>query len=353
MQPSSTHRIRRVLLVMRDLTRYSGSGRTIVSELRRDPILRRWVIMAPERAGELIARRADPVLDDAACPFCPGNEHLNPREIAAVRDGAGWRVRVAPDQQPLLRIEGALERRGSGMFDVMNAVGAHELVTDTPSHTLAWADFSTEQMAWLLETYRARSLDLRRDARFRYVFVLKNHGAEWGRYRHAHSHVVATPFTPRRLEEELGGAREYHRMRERCVFCDQLAEELRAGTRVVERNEHFATFTPFASEHPYEMWITPLEHAADFGTLDDRRLAPLAELLVRALARLSLTLDDPPYSVALHPGPVSGGDQSEFHWHWEIVPHLGRPQGMEWATGIFSNPVLPELAAERLRGAAL
>ena len=101
-------------------------------------------------------------------------------------------------------------------------------------------------MARLLAVYRARSEDLHRDRRFRHVFVLKNHGAVWSRYRHAHSHVIAMPFTPKRLEEELAGAREYHRMRERCVFCDQVTEELRAGTRVVARNRDFVTFTPFA-----------------------------------------------------------------------------------------------------------
>ncbi|HYR96984.1 MAG TPA: hypothetical protein VEM57_09615, partial [Candidatus Binatus sp.] len=102
-----------------------------VSELRRDPILRRWVIMAPERAPDLPPRRVDPPPADASgpCPFCPGNEQMNPEEIAAVRDGGGWQVRITPDKRPLLHIEGDPERRGSGMFDLMNAIGAHELVT--------------------------------------------------------------------------------------------------------------------------------------------------------------------------------------------------------------------------------
>ena len=324
-----------------------------MSELRRDPILRRWVIMAPERGADTLARRGEPPADAGEargpCPFCPGSESLNPDEIAVVRDGTGWAVRVTPDKKPLLHIEGDLGRRAAGMFDLMNAIGAHELVTDVPAHTLTWADFPLPQMTRLLELYRARTRDLRRDTRFRFVVVLKNHGATWSRYGHSHSHVVATPFPPKRLEEEVAGAREYYRMRERCVFCDQISEELRAGERVVARNADFLTFAPFASEHPYEMWIAPLEHAADFGTLADGAAASLAELLVDALARLRTALADPPYSVALHAGAVDGGAQAEFHWHWEIVPHLGHELGMEWATGIFSNPVPPEEAARRLR----
>ena len=308
--------------------------------------------MAPERTPDLGPRR--PVVappDPGPCPFCPGNESLNPVEIAAADDGDGWLVRVTPDKQPLLRIEGDLVRRGSGMFDLMNAIGAHELVSDTPDHTRGWADFSPAEMARLLLMYRNRLNDLRRDPRFRYVLVLKNHWAVWSRYQHAHSHVVATPFTPKRLEEELAGAREYYRMKERCVFCDQLTEELRTGARVVDRNEHFLAFAPFAAEHPYEMWISPLAHAADFGARGDEALVPLAELLVDALARLGKTCDDPAYSVALHSGALDGSDRAEFHWHWEIVPHLGHELGMEWATGIFSNPVAPEEAARRLRDA--
>jgi UDPglucose--hexose-1-phosphate uridylyltransferase len=324
-----------------------------VSELRRDPILRRWVIIAPERSADLVPRRAEPVVPDSAgpCPFCPGNEHLNPEEIAADRIDATWAVRVTPDKRPLLHIEGDPDRRGAGMFDVMNAIGAHELVTDTPEHEHGWSDFTTAHMVRLLEMYRARTADLRQDRRFRHVFVLKNHGAVWSQYRHAHSHVIATPFTPKRLEEELAGAREYFRMRERCVFCDQMREELRVGTRVVVRNDDFVAFTPFASEYPYALWIAPVRHAADFGTLADEALTPLADLLIDGLARLRAALGDPPYSVVLHAGPLSGGDQAEFHWHWEMVAHLGHELGMEWATGILSNPVPPEEAARVLRGA--
>jgi UDPglucose--hexose-1-phosphate uridylyltransferase len=206
-------------------------------------------------------------------------------------------------------------------------------------------------MVRLLQTYRERLRDLRRDPRFRYVLVLKNRGAVWSRYQHSHSHVIATPFTPKRIEEELGGAREYYRHKERCAFCDQLVETQTDGDRVVAARANLLSFTPFASAYPYETWISPLDHEADFGTATDETLAALAELLVDALGRLGRTCDDPAYSVALHTGALDGSDRAEFHWHWEIVPHLGHELGMEWATGIFSNPVAPEDAAQRLRDA--
>lgn len=309
------------------------------------------MIVAEDRQNEIVGRPAVSVPEPGPCPFCPGSEHLNPVEIARVGDDRRWRIRVTPDKHPLLRVEGELDQRGAGMSDVMQAIGAHELVTDTPDHERHWADFSREEMEELLQVYRARSLDLRRDPRFRFVLVLKNRAAAWSRYRHAHSHVIATPFVPRRIDDELAGAEAYFRRRERCVFCDQIRQTISDGSRLIAERSGFAAFAPFASEYPYEVWISPVDHAADFGSLPDAGLAPLAHLLIDVLARLRRVCDDPAYSIALHSGAVDGRDAQRYHWHWEIVPQLGHALGMEWATGIFANPVAPERAAEELRSA--
>src|SRR5262245_19550031 len=322
-----------------------------MAEMRRDPILRRWVIIAPEREAELRGPALPGLDEEPPCPFCPGNEALNPIEIAATRVGSAWTVRVTPDRRPLLRIEGDLGQHGVGMFDMMNPIGAHELVVDTPHHARGWADFTPAEMVDLLAMYRDRSIDLRRDSRFRDVVVLKNHGAAWSRYSHAHSHVVATSFTPKRLEEEIAGARAFFRMRERCVFCDQVVEESAASVRIVAQSARFVVFAPFASEHPFELRVLPRRHSADFGGVTADDLVDLAPLLIDAMGRLRTALNDPAYSLVLHSAALDGADDEEFHWHWEIIPRLGREIGMEWATGIYSNPVAPEHAASMLRDA--
>jgi len=233
----------------------------------------------------------------------------------------------------------------------MNAVGAHELVVDTPDHDRSWADCSVSHMTTLLGVYQERLRDLRRDPRFHFAVVLMNRGAVWSRFPHAHSHVIATPFAPKRLDDEIAGAREYHRRKERCVYCDQVAEETAMATRVVARRPGVVALAPFASPHPYEVWVLPERHDADFATTSADELAPLSAILVDILDRLRATLRDPAYSVALHTGPFDHTADAVFHWHWEIVPHLGPPLGMEWATGIHANPVPPEVAAAQLRQA--
>ena len=80
----------------------------------------------------------------AFCPFCEGNEDKTPHEILAYRDRdtapneKGWRVRVVPNKFPALQIEGDLNKRGDGIYDKMNGVGAHEVILECPFHEVRW-----------------------------------------------------------------------------------------------------------------------------------------------------------------------------------------------------------------------
>src|SRR5688500_274691 len=123
-----------------------------MSELRKDPIVGRWVIISTERAKRPTDFRLQKQpARGGLCPFCPGNEDKTPPEILAYRDqGAanapGWRTRVVPNRFPALAIEGKLDRRGEGMFDRMNGVGAHEVIIESPQHDVTFANLSTKQI---------------------------------------------------------------------------------------------------------------------------------------------------------------------------------------------------------------
>lgn len=54
-------------------------------------------------------------------------------------------------------------------------------------------------------------------------------------------------------------------------------------------------------------------------------------------------------SCVLHSSPLGEFTREEYHWHLELVPHPFQVLGLEWGTGIYINPVLPEVAADRLR----
>jgi UDPglucose--hexose-1-phosphate uridylyltransferase len=317
-------------------------------ELRRDPVVNRWVIIDPRRHDEL---QVEPGIEPAGgpCPFCSGNEGMTGREIYRVGEAGNWRVRVVADRRPLLRVEGDLNRRAEGMYDQMDAVGAHELVIETARHDALWTDLDETQLTRILFTYRARLRDLRGDARFRHLMILKNHGRAATRFAHPHSHIIALPVVPKVVDDELQGARAYYRYKERCVFCDIIREESKGTWRQVVSTSGFLATTPYASRFSFETWVLPRRHSADFDALRDEEVLDLGGVLRRTLAALVGVFPDLSCSLTLHTGPLRNGEAEAYHWHIEILPRLYKVAGFEWGTGFFVNPVPPEDAARALR----
>lgn len=327
-----------------------------MSALRKDPCTGRWVVLE-----DLWPVRP---LEPGACPFCAGNESLTPPEIAAWGSTgrgpnlAGWKVRVVANLRPALRIEEPLARRAERMYDAASGTGAHEIVIETPEHEDRLSQLSREHIALVLSAWAARITDLKRDRRIRAVFVFKNQGVMAGAAlpSHAHSQIIGLPVTPKALKEILDGARTHFRIKERCVFCDILREELEDGRRVIETSEHFAAIAPFASRHPFECCILPREHTPDFETTGSDALLDLAGLLKSLLRRLESTLAEPAFNLFLYSGPNRDSrpgywttlDQ-DFHWHIAVLPRPTQVAGFEVGTGFYSNPVSPERAAAELR----
>jgi len=327
-------------------------------ELRKDPVVGRWVIISTERGRRPSDFTIEPVRAKATnCVFCPGNESKTPPEILANRspDSApnepGWSLRVVPNKFPALRIEGELEPSGEGLYDRMNGVGAHEVVIETPQHDASLATLSTEQVADVLCAYRERMVDLKKDPRFEYILVFKNHGAAAGAsLEHPHSQLIATPIIPIMVSEELNGAARYYEMKERCVWCDVVRQERRnPGRRIVAEAHGFVALTPFAPRFPFETWILPTRHRSAFEESAVDELRGLAELLGDFLRRMDRVLNGPPFNFMLHTAPLRDGALEHFHWHLEIIPKLTNVAGYEWGSGFFINPVPPEDAASALR----
>jgi UDPglucose--hexose-1-phosphate uridylyltransferase len=194
-------------------------------------------------------------------------------------------------------------------------------------------------------------LDLQKDARFRYILIFKNQGAEAGAtLEHTHTQIIATPVVPKRVNEELDGARAHYEQRERCIYCDLVAQELESEVRIVGRNDGFVAIAPFAARFPFETWILPMRHGAAFEAATAAEVHDLADLLGQTLRRLRTALDDPAYNYVLHTAPARGDEVGDFyHWHLEIMPKLTRVAGFEWGSGFYINPTPPEVAAATLR----
>ena len=334
-------------------------------ELRKDPIVGRWVIISTDRAKRPTDFVREAVrIKGGFCPFCYGNESKTPPEILAYRpstnggssakDSPGWTIRVVPNKFPALGIEGNLNKQAEGMFDKMNGVGAHEVIIETPDHSSTLAMLPPKRIEDVLWAFRDRILDLKKDKRFKYILLFKNHGEAAGAsLEHSHSQLIALPIIPIYVVEELQGAKQYYIYKERCVFCDIIRQESENGIRVVAENEDFLTLAPYAPRFPFETWILPKRHESAFENSSSHMFENLAKAVKLLLMKADRVLDNPPYNLAIHSSPAQDPTNEHYHWHIEFMPKLTKTAGFEWGTGFYINPTPPEEAARFLREASV
>jgi len=326
-------------------------------DLRKDPIVGRWVIVAKSRARRPHDFDTTPARRRSSfCPFCEGNEDKTPSEIIAFRqpgsprNGRGWRVRVVPNKFPALEIEGDLNKRGDGIYDMMRGVGAHEVIIESPKHLISTSELSDLELQEVVWAYRERLVDLKRDPRLVYGMVFKNVGAAAGAsLEHTHSQLIVTPIVPINVWEEMTGSLEFYNYRGRCVYCDMIQQELNYEKRLVHDTPAFTAFCPFASRFPFETWILPKVHSSHFENIQKNGIEDLATVLRQVILKIELALDRPAYNYIIHTAPFDTAELAHYHWHLEIMPSLTRPAGFEWGTGFYINPVPPEEAAAFLR----
>lgn len=328
-------------------------------ELRKDPITRRWVIIATERSArptDFVTTVDDDRTDPARCPFCEGREGQTPPEVFVVRrdgsapNGPGWRVRVVSNKYPALRIEGDTGRTKVGIFTRMDGVGAHEVIVETPEHDTHLALLPEDQIADVIRAYYQRYEDLQRDERFEYLLLFRNHGRVAGAsLSHPHSQLIALPMVPKRIAEEMDASERYFVKQGTCIYCDLIAQERSAGARIVYENDRFLAVAPYAARFAFETWILPKAHMASFGAIGPEDVTPMADALRTTLLKLTHCLGNPPYNLIVHTAPYAYPRSPAYHWHLEIMPQLTRVAGFEWGSGFHINQVAPEDAARFLR----
>jgi UDPglucose--hexose-1-phosphate uridylyltransferase len=271
-----------------------------------------------------------------------------------------WQIRVMAHPQPIYRIEGEVGRVAEGIYDKMGALGAHEVVIETPLHDRRLSQFADEEIERVLWVWTARTADLKKDPRFKYVSVFKNQGTEAGEeWPHAHSEIAATMFVPRRIKYELNASHEWFHDKERCVFCDMVRQEERYEKRIVDVQGDYYALCPYSSRVPYEVWLLHRRHNHLFEQPrpgSNRR--HLAALLGRVLRRLEKIA--PAYHLVVHTAPNTRSKKGElagywktladdFHWHIEILPILEKRSKSYSIKEVYFNAVFPEAAAAELR----
>jgi len=340
----------------------------IMPELRKDPVIGRWVIIASERArrpGNFVDRADGEVeKEDRGCLLCNNQREAIYTAKHVSFDGASSSsgdVRVISSDDDASPPREEFSRTKKGLYDVIDGVGKHEIVIETPEHIANMADLDREQIRLVFEAYVQRIRDLEDNTQFQYVLAYKNYGLSDRDHvmGHARSYIVATPVRPLRVKEKLLGAKEYFDVNKSCVYCDLIDQEIKARERIVYETEHFIAVIPFAARFLFETWILPKSHHSDFHRGVKGSEADLAQMMKVILRKLQQGLDNPAYSFVIQTAPFRQASlytkkwetiEQDYHWHIELMPRLTRFAGFEKGTGFYICAIPPESMAEYLRG---
>lgn len=332
-------------------------------ELRKDPIVGRWVIIATERA-----RRPGNFIDPSSfvssleyhetdCPFCEPKEKII---YSTSHNGSPWDVCVLPFQESFLSTKQDIEHKRNGLYEIFNGFGVHEIVVESKEHIANMADLSEEQIQTVFKTYAERIKELEKNKNLQYVLPYKNYSQnkESRMSGHSRSHIIATPVNPVRINDKLTGARRYFNIKKTCVYCDLYKQEIRDKARIVMETEHFVAFVPFAARFLFETWIVPKAHHCDYVEGVKGKEADLAKIMKSLLKKFKDGLDDPAYNYVIHTAPFRrkqlndnrwGSIEEDFHWYIELMPQLTLTAGFEKGTGFYICTVPPEMMASYLR----
>jgi UDPglucose--hexose-1-phosphate uridylyltransferase len=317
-------------------------------ELRKDSVTGWWVAVVVDREYDPARfRRPAEMLgqEPADCANC----HQPPGDGVRVRMLKHDAFTVAGTEREA-KESGHEEREPE--LGLVGDRGSWQTIVAPPGHHEPLAETSAQICFEMLSHARAAIVAAREAGRTDYVQVVQNWGKQAGaRTDHLCLDFYDLPQIPHRIGEELGGAARYLIREGVCAFCRLVGDEVAAGTRLVFEDAAAVAFAPYASRSPFELWVVPRHHSADFGDATDSQLVSAADTLQRVLHLLA-SLDWPPYNLLLHTAPLRQRVDETYHWHWEVHPRLREIAGLELGTGLPVNPVSPEEAVAELLEAA-
>ena len=300
------------------------------SEIRKDYIQEKYVIVAPKRAkrphqtGEAKLKEAKKI-----CPFC--KENLKKAKKLEVSGKGDEQIIAIPNIFPAVTL------------DNPKAYGSQEVVVETLSHARDLEEHSIGHIASLLEVYSKRTEEISKNKEIDYILIFKNSGKPAGAsLLHPHSQIFSTKFLPPHLFDKSQKIQEYKLKHGACVYCDIIKKE-RKSTRMVWEDDNVIAFCPYAPMHNYEIWIIPKRHLDNVTCLNDKERYSFAKILKHVLKKIKeLGL---PYNYYFHQ-VIHDEDQ---HLYMKVVPRGSTWAGVEIGSGVIINPILPSKAAEYYR----
>src|SRR5438132_612941 len=287
-----------------------------------NPILRQYVINAPNRMNRREGTNA--------CPFC--------EDITKGRVSTGAQVWLPPNAFPPLQ----------------PPVGEAYVVIYSRDHHRTFTQLTVDEVNAVTLLWR----DLYRDLSSRYptVMIFENSGESIGQTQHhPHGQAFGVSIIPPILERELETVVQDDREGRGCPFC-RVRAELSDSEYQVAANTTWQAFLPPYVRYPYETHLYPRRHVANLAAMQDAELRDFAALVLQVVRGYNALYDGAmapmPYLLGLHQLA-----DSRFHLHVEILA-IGRAPGkLKYAAsseslwGLWTNDSSPAQKAQELREA--
>ena len=315
-----------------------------MAELRYNPLLRDWVMIASHRQKR-------PNMPKDFCPFCPGSGKVPDDYTVFAYDNDFPALSQHPPEPDAF---------SHPLFETAPLHGKCEVVLYSPDHTATLPDLPVRHVRKLVDLWCERFAALAQDEKAKYILIFENRGELVGvTMPHPHGQIYAYPWLPKKLQEECASASEYMESNGTCLFCDLLEAEREDGRRILFQNDAFTVYLPFYSEYPYGVQIMANRHIGTLLDLTEAERDSLAETLRNTAGMLDALFDQTmPYMMCLHQAPVNAETSTDYyHFHIEFYPPLRSATQIKWnassETGAWAhcNPTSPEEKAEELRAA--
>ncbi len=319
-----------------------------MSELRWHPFLEQWVMTATHRQDRTF------LPPDDYCPLCPSTPGGFPTEVPSDT----YDIVVFENKFPSLHKDPPPPAvAATSVSPVLPARGICEVVLYSPRHRDSLGSMPLQRIRNLMAVWKDRYQELGAKEFIEYVLIFENRGEEVGvTLHHPHGQIYAFPYIPPVLERELAASRRHHGRTGRCLFCQNLEEELADRRRIVVEGDRSVAFIPFFARYPYETYLAPKRHLASMAEWTPADADDLAAVLKALLLKYDALFQRPfPYIMVVHQAPTDGGDHRHYHLHFEFYPPLRSAHrlkflaGCESGAGSFINDTLPEERAAELR----
>ena len=323
-----------------------------IGELRLDPLVNEWVVMAAHRQGRVFLPPKE------LCPLCPTSGDL----LTEIPD-SNYEVVVFDNRSPSLRSpEGdwAIPDMVGTETDPGTAAGKCEVICFTDNHGGSFAELSAQRVRVLLEAWSDRVRELSQEPYIHHIAPFENRGEEVGvTLFHPHGQIYAYSYLPPRVQKMLAVAKLHRENTGRVLFDDVVARELKDGERIVAQNAHWVAFVPYAARYPFEIHVAPKQPVADLAGLSPEQSDAFPEIALEVMRRL-----DGVFGIAMayiatwHQAPVREG-RDLLRLHWQITSVRRAPgklkylAGSESAMGAFIMDLKPEQSAGQLRDVVL